>query len=117
MADTDPGFIGGILAGLAGLGTAIAAALHSRGVQKELGKLSGAVDATNTRLNGLDSAAAERRLEGRRFEDRVIAELKEERRLREAREAEVNRMFATLFEKVDDVRLEVASLEPKKTGP
>lgn len=122
--ESDVGFIGAILAGAAGLCTAVAAALHSRGVQKELGLLRGAVETTNTRVDSLEDAATERRLEGRRFEDRVLAELREERRLREvheneatrlrdARDAETNRLLGTLFEKVESVRLEVAELKPR----
>lgn len=101
-------FVGTIFAGVSGLVAGIGAALHSRGVQRELGAVKAKIEGANDRIDDLDKAATERRLEGRRFEDRIIAELKEERRLREVRDEKNDKHFGALFSKFEEMRVSMA---------
>lgn len=104
-------FIGTIFAGVSGLVAGIGAALHSRGVQRELGEVRGKIETVEKSIEELDKAAIERRVEGRRFEDRILAELKEERRLREVRDANSDQHFDALFRKFEDMRVSIAGSE------
>lgn len=101
-------FIGTIFAGVSGLVAGIGAALHSRGVQRELG-------AVKARIDDADKADVERRDNGRRFEDRILAEMREGRQAAEQRalqrDQKYDHLFSELFKKVEDARIDIAELK------
>lgn len=103
-------FVGTIFAGVSGLAAGIGAALHSRGVQRELGEVK-------ARIDGVDKDGVERRDNGRRFEDRILAEMREDRRIAEIRDQKYDRLFGELFRKVEDGRVEIAELRAAAGKP
>ena len=97
-------FVSTIFAGVSGLVAGVGAALHSRGVQRELGEVK-------ARIDGVDKDGVERRDNGRRFEDRILAEMHEDRRIAELRDQKYDRLFSELFRKVEDSRVEIAGIK------
>ena len=89
---TDPGGATGIAAGILALIGAMGAAWRGKTLGEKVDALEGNVGALQVRVATVETAAAERRHTGERFEDRA------------------EEMFGLLFKKLDEVKDEIAAL-------